>query len=421
MSPLVVNYSNNLAAVMCGVSGILWTPLVNSWGRMPVLFWSTFLGLCFNLGTVLSPNFPIYYGMRALQGVTQSTGQTIGLVFIKDMFFFHEHARKIGFWYTIFIASPFISPMLGNFMVATLGTWQPIFWLNFAWAGMLTILILVFGDETYYNRQVPVSAQPARNPTLHSRLSRVIGLWQFQNHKHYFPTILDSYRRLFEVFLKPVIPMTMLFYSAAFMWAIGINITSSILLETPAAAGGYGIGPRTIGFVYFTPIVAIFLGEIFGHYFNDYITKRYTHRHQGLFIPEVRLRTTYVGAFFMIPGLVLVGQALKNRLTIGAVIVGWGMFQFGVMVVSVAIVAYVLDCYSSASGEVSALINMGRVGIGFTVGYFQQQWGASEGYDVTFGIQAAIVVAAFFLLATIQRFGPRIRHWSGPVSPLKVE
>ena len=61
------------------------------------------------------------------------------------------------------------------------------------------------------------------------------------------------------------------------------------------------------------------------------------------------------------------------------------------MLISVVIVTYVLDCYTIASGEVSALINLGRVAAGFSVGYFQNAWGVAEGYDVSFGLQAVVV------------------------------
>lgn len=44
-----------------------------------------------------------------------------------------------------------------------------------------------------------------------------------------------------------------------------------------------------------------------------------------------------------------------------------------------------LDCYPSASGEVSAAINLGRTTGGFAVGYFQLEWGMASGFDVSFG------------------------------------
>lgn len=414
------NNANSLAAVMCGVSGIVWMPLLNSWGRIPVLFWSTLLGFFFTLGAVLAPNFPVHYAMRTLQCVTQSTGQTIGLAFIEDCFFFHEHARKIGIWYAIYICSPFMGPLFANFIEGETSNWHTIFWCVFAWAGFLLCLIVLFGDESYYNRSIPTGEQPHRGKGHFNRLLRVTGVWQIQHHSNYFATILSSYIRLGEVFLKPVILLTMIFYAGIFMWLVGIDLSSAVLLATPRAYGGYGMSSVAVGYVFFAPIVAVILGEAFGHYWNDYIVKRYAKSHDGLFVPEIRLRTTYLGLVFMVPGLVIVGETLQHKLSVAGVVMGWGIYKFGVMITSVATVTFVLDCYPSASGEVSALINLARVVAGFSVPYFVEEWGSRQGWDVTFGLQAVVVVVAFGILVCIQRFGGRLRAWAGPVRHLKL-
>lgn len=415
MSPVVVNYANNLAVAMLALGSVLWMPLLNCWGRMPLLFWSTILGMLFTLGAALSQDFPTFYGMRALQCCFQPLGQVIGLVLIEDIFFFHEQARKIGIWFSIFICSPFLTPLLGNFMVPRLGEWRPVFWLVFAWVAFQTVFTLLFGDETYYNRKVPLERQPERGTGHIQRLSRVGGIWGIRNHLGYFPTIANSYKRLFAALVKPLIFSTVVIYSVVFMWAIGINLCSGILLQTPREAGGYGLDQTTIGYIYFTPVVAIFIGEIVGHYLNDYIVAVYTRRHHGVFIPEARLWTAYVGATLMVPGLILTGQTLQHQLPYVGIIFGWGMHATGFMLVSVAIYAYLLDCYPSASGEVSALVNGGRAIAGFSIGYFQLAWGLKQGFDVSFGLQAVISFAAVVLIALTHIYGARIRHWSGPV------
>ena len=39
----------------------------------------------------------------------------------------------------------------------------------------------------------------------------------------------------------------MIFYAAVFMWFIGLNLCSSILLGTPRDFGGYGLHPTSVG------------------------------------------------------------------------------------------------------------------------------------------------------------------------------
>ncbi|KAJ5654464.1 hypothetical protein N7490_001467 [Penicillium lividum] len=136
LSRVTVTKANNISIIMAGVSGLVWFPLFSIWGRIPVLFWSSLMGFLFTIGCVLAPDFDTFYGLRALQTVTQSVGQTLGVAVIKDIIFLHEHAQKVGIWYAIFITSPVLGPLLVNFMIAGLGKWQLVFWLLIAWSAL---------------------------------------------------------------------------------------------------------------------------------------------------------------------------------------------------------------------------------------------------------------------------------------------
>jgi hypothetical protein len=365
----------------------------------------------FTLGCAVTDSFTTFYGLRALMGFTLTACQTIGLAFIKDLFFFHEHARKIGLWAALFLVAPYCGPLFGNFIIAGTGEWRYAFWLVFAVCCVDLVLIVLFADETWYNRNISPAQQPARG----KRIMRILGFWQIQNHQGNFMTVRRSLERLTETLFKPIVIPIMLYYMMSFMWAVGINVTTSILFQTPQELGGYGFSPKALGFLYFTPVVSVALGETFGHFFNDFMAKRYIRKHNGHFKPEVRLWTNYIGAFFMIPGLVVVGQGLHLHLHWVSLVMGWGMYVFGVMVASVATTAYLLDSYSSASGEVAGHLNFARVCGGFAVGYFQSPWGTKVGYDKSFGIQAAIVGVALVLLVLIQRWGTMLREKGGPV------
>lgn len=122
----------------------------------------------------------------------------------------------------------------------------------------------------------------------------------------------------------------------------------------------------------------------------------------------------------MIPGLIIVGQALQRQLSVAAVIMGWGMYVVGVMISSVAITAYALDVFPSASGEVAALVNLARTISGFSCGYFQLSWGESAGFDVSFGSTSYLLRARTVTSADLlnlrssscdrrRRYGPRCR------------
>lgn len=123
----------------------------------------------------------------------------------------------------------------------------------------------------------------------------------------------------------------------------------------------------------------------------------------------------HVSMVFMIPALVLVGQALEKHLNVAAVIFGWGMFVFGVMGLSVATTAYALDSYPTAPAEIGGWINFARTFGGFSVGYFQMPWEQSVGAAGSFGTQAAIVAVAGVLVIIIHIYGHLLRHGAGDI------
>ncbi|OAL19027.1 hypothetical protein AYO22_10356 [Fonsecaea multimorphosa] len=398
-----MNFTTNLAVIMVGVGGVLAIPPSYFWGRAPVVFWSVLASLLFTLGICLTDSFETFYALRALQGASLTVCQTTTLCYIKDMFFLHEHARKIGIWLFFFYVTPYVGPMLGYFMISGLDSqWRPLYWLAFASTCLDLVLVLLFLDETWYRRGLSIDEQPPRR----SRWQRVVGIWQIRHHRAYFMGVVPAFRRLWAVLIKPLMLPIL---------ATGVNITAAVLLGTPQDAGGYGFSPEASGFIYFAPAIGVTLGEALGHWLNDWNAARYTGRHDGLFKAEARLPVTYLGTVIMVPGLVLLGQSFEHLLHWLGVAFGWGIYIFGAMLSSVAITAYALECYPQASGEVSAFINFMRVMGGFAVGYFQQPWGLSVGYGASFGTQAAVIVAAGVILTFIHVYGEKLRIKGGPL------
>ena len=193
------------------------------------------------------------------------------------------------------------------------------------------------------------------------------------------------------------------------MWAIGINISTSIIFGTPREYGGYGYNNYQVGFLHFSPIVGIIIAEVFGHWFNDFMARRYIHKHHGVFEPEVRLWPVYISAIFAIPGIIIVGFAVSHKWHWIGAAAGWATFLAGIMLTSVAVTAYSLDSFPSAPTEVAAWLNMARTMGGFAVGYFQEPFGHKVGYDVSFGVQAVIVAVSVVPAIIVHKYGHGMR------------
>lgn len=194
-----------------GAGAICWIPTSYYWGRAPLLLWTNVAGTCFILGCVLSTNFTMYYGFRGLQGFTLTCGQTIGVGIIKDMFFLHEQARKIGIYVGVVLVAPSIGPQFANFMLAGLEDWRPAFWLSFG-IGCITVLLMIFFyDETWYRRQDAIQMEFKASKLGRSRLNRLLGIAAIsRENRPYFFTVKRSYLRMGLTLLKPVVIPTMI-------------------------------------------------------------------------------------------------------------------------------------------------------------------------------------------------------------------
>lgn len=159
-----------------------------------------------------------------------------GLMFIKDMFFLHEHARKINTWSGFIILSPYMGPLFGSFIVNT-QIWQWAFGVYAIETGLCLIAIILFVDETYYDRK---TVQPELVPN-GPRWQRMLGIQQART-KYIKNSFKDACMRPVTMLRKPVIILIVIAYMLMFAWVVGINTTLSIFL-----APKYGFGPKAIG------------------------------------------------------------------------------------------------------------------------------------------------------------------------------
>ena len=340
MSPDHVNHSQVGNVFMLGAGGVVVVALSAYFGRLPVLFYFLVLATATAIWCAAAVTFESFMAARILNGFFSTVAQGGGLMFIYDMvsfsspsmwrrraalsdankgqFFFHERARKINIWAAFIILSPYFGPLFAAFIITT-QKWPVPFWVYTAETALCLVLTILFVEETYYDRRLDTSSQPARG----SRISRLLGVSQYKS-RHLRNSFGQAMLRPVKVLLKPTVFLSCLYYLLTFAWVVGINTTLSIFL-TPL----YNFGPLQIGYFYFTPIVAALLGEIVGHWLHDQIANQYIKAHGGHFEPEVRLRAIYVSTPFILAGLVGLGFALEDAFHYMVTSVFWGLYVFG--------------------------------------------------------------------------------------------
>jgi len=279
------------------------------------------------------------------------------------------------------------------------------------YSALVVFLIAFFGRETMYDRGVK-NLPPRPADGLRYRIDTLVGVTGFKMAK-YRATWFEAFSSPFKLFWRPHLLSIMVFEALLFGFGIGINVTNVVFLGSPPPFG-YGFSQFEIAGLYATPMIAVVIGEVIGHFANDaimYITLR---RNHGVFEAESRLWACYIGTPLYICGFVLLGAALQKHLSVGALIMGWGISEVAIMVNTVAIYTYTNACFPKHQGEISALLNLARVLGGFSVAYFQVPWAIKHGALQTLGCEAAIVAGLFILIVpTLQLTGGMLRgHFS---------
>ncbi|KAM5530976.1 hypothetical protein V8D89_015358 [Ganoderma adspersum] len=390
------NLTSNWSIFLLGWGGIFAVMLMRRFGRLPILFWSQVLSVGWLVGCTFAPNLNTFTAMRCLNGFFATCPQVTGLYIVTDLFPFHLQARKLNIWTMGFIISPFLSPFMMGFIVARI-SWRWTYGIGSIYGLFVVCMIAFFGNETMYDRKL-ANPRPIPRPesALRYRMETLVGITGARMSK-YRDTWRTAVFSILNVVWRPHLLMILLFEAAVFGFSIGINTTNAVFLGSPPPLG-YGFSQFGIAGGYATPIVAVLIGEVLGRYFNDWVMNFSIRRNRGVFIAENRLWTCYIGTALYIIGFVVLGASFQKHLSVGALVMGWGIAEVAVMINTTAIYAYCNDCFPRMQGEISGLINLARTLGGFSVAYFQVPWATKHGALQTFGVEAAIVVALFFLI-----------------------
>ncbi|TFK47554.1 MFS general substrate transporter [Heliocybe sulcata] len=403
---VINNLTSNWSIFLLGWGGIAAVICMRHFGRLPVLFWSQVLAVAFMVGCTFAPNLRTFAAMRCLTAFFGTCPQVTGLYIVTDLYPFHLQARQLNLWTMGFIVSPFLSPFAFGFLVAR-ADWRWSYGVASLYGAFVVLMITFFGEETMYDRSIkPIPPRPRKGVL--TRAATLIGITGSRMSR-YRPSLMSGVWSHLDCVWRPQLLSVLIFEGLLFGFGVGINVTNAVFLGTPPPVG-YGFSQYGIAASYATPIVATIIGELLGRFINDWIQNIGIRRHHGVFEAEYRLWACYVSIPLYICGFVLLGASLQNHMSVGALVMGWGIAQAAIMINTVAIYAYCNDCFPRRQGEISAFINLSRSLGGFAVPFFQVPWAEAHGGLQVFGCEAAIVTGLFLLVVpALQWKGGQLR------------
>lgn len=356
-----------------------------------------------------------FTAMRALQGFFGAAPQVIGLSIIHDMFSFEERTRKINIWAASFLVGPYLGPFISSLLLLRLD-WRSDFGVLAGFYALSLAMVLVLGDETLFDRQgynplhgggeknnMPVWLKvPAwLNAPTRRRLELLVGIQGYRG-RGVRPGLITVFWDLCLLLARPNLFFpTALFVTPITMWTIGAVSTIAQFVLPPEPAGGYAFSYVGLAMLYWAPMLGTLVAELWGHWFNDELARRYMTR----FGPECRLTAAYPAVTIGVLGLIIFGQTLQHHLSWVGIAFGWAMLCFCTLASMTAVSAYMLDCFPRHAALAAAWINFWRVVGGFSVVYFQHDWVQRSGAAATFGGQAVVIAMAALPVGATQWWG----------------
>ncbi|CBF82176.1 hypothetical protein AN5284.2 [Aspergillus nidulans FGSC A4] len=368
----------NYGLLLQGIGGLMAIPLIEAYGRLPVWLWPQFITTFMVLGATLSNDYKTFTAFRSLQGLFGTVPQVVGLPIIHDMY---DPKGLTGHRGTTFLIGPFLGPAIAGYISAG-SNWKVSFGMLTLFYGLSTILIFLFGHETYFVK--------GRQCQCNTRFQAIFGI---KSHNlPVFSTVALWTKTLVVYIFKFPLLLTGIATMVNFCWPIGITVTVSTFVAQPP----YLFDTIQSSSLRWAPILGGLTGFSFGYFFNNWI---YRSRQEN-WRPEYRLHGVWFAIGTMAAGLLTYGLTLHFHKHWIGLAFGWGMVVAGMIASTVSITSYALDKYPDQSTVVSAIINGWRTASGFSVGYFQPTWIAKNGLAAVFATQAGVVVAVLVLTIT---------------------
>nr|GAT57741.1 MFS general substrate transporter [Mycena chlorophos] len=384
VTTVVASYQTTVAIGTVALGSFLWNPLAATYGRRPVLLFSTLVAAASSLGSGMAQTWGQLIVTRVLNGIGTASFFTLGAAMVSDCFFLHERGRAMGVFTVFLTNSAHIAPIPGGFLAQ---------YVNYRWCyyvpGILdlTLFVIMFFclPETLYIR----GSKPVKTDR---PILRRMGLWNLRPADKHMK--FSDFSNQFVMFAYPTVLISALYYAVTFtVSSILPAVTSATLFKklydfTPSKTG-LALGAGTL--------IGSTLGELLGGLVVDrsmYLSRKKAQG--GEILPEVRLRGIWLGAILQPIGVLVWGFCIQYKTPYIGPVFGFGIMCFAVQIISTVLYSYNADCYKPQTAESAQVMNFFRQAFGMTTGFWAIPLGTKIGFQFM-GVTLALIGLVFFL------------------------
>lgn len=248
------------------------------------------------------------------------------------------------------LGGPFLGPFIAAWLIQAV-SWRADYGVLAALHGLSTILVILLGDETLYDRANPQK----RGTGLMARVKLLVGVTGHKAKGR--PSFWKVTKNLLIIQIKPqIFFITVIYVMVLVAWVIGVNTTVSQLVLPPP----YSFSPSALAASWVAPMIGAVIGGLWGDWFNSWLQTRYIRTHAGVYVVENRLWGTYAPTIIGFTGLVLYGQTLQHSMHWIGLLIAWSFIAFAMVAATTAVSAYCLDSFPNHAALVAAIVNMWR-------------------------------------------------------------
>lgn len=335
-SNLLASFVVSIYILGFAIGPLIIAPLSELYGRYWLYNGSNLLFVIFTIACGVSNSMGMLVAFRFLAGCAGSAPLTIGGGTIADMFPVEKRAGAMAIWSMGPLLGPVVGPVAAGFLVDAKG-WRWVFYVLTMAAGAFSILLLVFGRETYaptiLERKAARLRKETGNPNLRSAL------------KSNLPPR--------EVFIRAIVrPMKMLFFSPiVFMMALYVSLNYGVLYllfttMTFVFQGQYGFSSSMVGLSFLGSGIGMIVGMVTLGIVSDRIIKK--KQAKGNVIPEHRLPIiiTLPGGIALPVGIFLYGWTAYYKVHWIVPIIGTAFVGLGNLTGMMTIQTYLVDAFT---------------------------------------------------------------------------
>ncbi|KAJ7902556.1 MFS general substrate transporter [Mycena olivaceomarginata] len=404
VSTVVASYQTTIAIAFAGIGSFVWVPLANTYGRRPLLLFTTLIAAASSLGSGKALTWSQLIATRVLNGLGTSSFFTLGAGMVSDTFFLHERGRAMGVFTVFLTNSAHIAPIPGGF----LGQFVSYRWCYYLPAildfTMFVVMFFCLPETLYLRGSTPVVTD---KPIL-----RRMKLWGLRPAGKHLKA--SDFFRQFIMFKYPTVLLTAFYYSVTFtLSSILPAVTSATLFRQlykfNASQTGLALGLGTL--------VGSTLGELLGGIVVDrsmYLSRK--GKKDGEIVPEVRLQGIWAGAILQPIGLLVWGFCIQYKTPYIGPTMGFGIMCFAIQIISTVIYSYNADCYRPQTPEIAQVLNFGRQTVGMTTGFWAIPLGTKIGFQWMAVTMSLVGIVTFLPVVYFMFHGKTIRDKMGAPS-----